>query len=291
MSHLSLRTITGSNFSYQHFSFERFLDDMVELGLQELELWGIAPHLHIPQVTATDLERIRRQLSSRDLSVHCVTPEQVMYPVNIASPNPVLRADSIIFFKRAAEVCAELGGKQLFLTPGRGAEDESVDAAWRRSVDALEEICVYARSLGLGCLLEPLQRVESNLVNCVEQLRAMLDELDERVPGGFDVVLDVVAMHAADDTIEGYFDAFPGRVGHVHVIDGDPVGHLAWGDGTLPLDQDVRSIADHDYGGHITFEHFGDGSYSLDPRTALEQSIMAFERMISQENCEEEASL
>lgn len=34
----------GSNVSYHHQSFGRFADDMVELGLHNLELWGIAPH-------------------------------------------------------------------------------------------------------------------------------------------------------------------------------------------------------------------------------------------------------
>ena len=274
MPSLSRRQLTGSNFSYQHLSFGSFLDDMVDLEFRELELWGIAPHLHIPQVTSSDLVRIRKQLAERSLTVRCITPEQVMYPVNIASPDPVLRSASIEFFRRAAEIGAELGSRWLFLTPGRGLEDEPVEPAWQRSAEALREIGAYAASLGLGCLLEPLQRVESNLINSVAQLELMVAEQDEEI---FSVVLDTVAMHAAGDTVGGYAASFPGRIGHVHLVDGDPTGHLAWGDGTLPLQQYVRELAEHEYSGGITFELFGDGGYSLDPRRALERSIIGFD--------------
>lgn len=273
MNSLSRQSLTGSNFAYQHINFTHFLDDMVDLELRELELWGIAPHLHIPQLTSSDVERITKQISERELTVRCITPEQVMYPVNIASPDPVLRAGSIAFFRRAAEVGAELGAQYLFLTPGRGFEDEPADPAWRRSADALAEIGTYAASLGLSCLLEPLQRVESNLINSAAQLSQMMAEQDTNI---FSVVLDVVAMHAAGDTVSNYAAAFPDSIGHVHLIDGNPTGHLAWGDGVLPLAEYVRELASIDYRGRITFELFGDGQYSLNPRPAVEQSIVGF---------------
>jgi len=112
--------VAGSNFSYQHLSFDRFLNDMATLERQHVELWGIAPHLHIPQLAADDLARVKRKLRERELSVVCLTPEQVMYPVNLASPVDWLRESSIALFRRAVEVCVELESPLLFLTAGRG---------------------------------------------------------------------------------------------------------------------------------------------------------------------------
>ena len=43
--------LCGTNFSYHRFPFERFLDDMVMLDLQKVEIWGVAPHLHVDHVT------------------------------------------------------------------------------------------------------------------------------------------------------------------------------------------------------------------------------------------------
>ncbi|AIS02147.1 sugar phosphate isomerase/epimerase family protein [Streptomyces glaucescens] len=267
--------LTGSNFAYQHLRFDRFLDDAVALGRERLELWGIAPHLHIPRVGDAEARDLRRRIEERGLSAYCLTPEQVMYPVNVASPVGWLRAWSIALFRRAAEICAELGAEKLLLTPGRGGEDEPVDAAWRRSVDAIGGIAAYADTLGVTCVLEPLQRVESNLVNDSPTLAAMLDEIGA---GRLGAVLDTVTMAVAGETVDDAFAALGDRIQHVHLVDGRPAGHLAWGDGVLPLDDYLRALRRHGYDGWMTFELFGDGTYALDPRAAVERCDAAVRR-------------
>jgi protein FrlC len=278
VSAIRLEQVTGSNFSYQHLPFERFLDDMVDLGRERVELWGIAPQLHIPQLSDGEARGIRRQVAERGLTVHCLTPEQVIYPVNVASPVPWLRESSIAMFRRAAELCVELEAPLLFLTPGRGFENETTDAAWRRSVDAIGEIAAHAARLGVDCVLEPLQRVESNLVNDAATLARMLDDIAAPNLGA---ALDTVAMAVAGDTVDGYFDRLGERVRHVHLIDGRPNGHLAWGDGELPLGEYLEALGRRGYDGCLTFELFGDGTYAFDPRAALERCFAAVERELA----------
>ncbi|MEU6407545.1 TIM barrel protein [Microbispora sp. NPDC046933] len=264
--------ITGSNFSYQHLPFERFLDDAADLGREELELWGIAPHFHVPQVSDAEARAVRRRAASRGLRVRCLTPEQVAYPVNIASADTRLRASSIAMFRRAAELCAELGAELLLLTPGRGYEDEPVEAAWRRSADALAEIAGYAEGFGVTCVLEPLQRVESNLLNDSRALARMLDEVGAP---NLAAVLDTVGMAVAGESVDDYFDALGDRVRHVHLIDGRPAGHLAWGDGELPLADYLAALSRRGYAGFMTFELFGDGTYAFAPRPVVERCLSA----------------
>ncbi|WP_214413193.1 sugar phosphate isomerase/epimerase family protein [Sphaerisporangium fuscum] len=269
---LSTGQITGSNFAYQHLPFERFLDDAAALGRERLELWGIAPHLHIPQLSDAEARAVRRRTDALGLKVHCLTPEQVMYPVNIASPATWLRASSIAMFRRAAEVAAELGAELLLLTPGRGLESEPVRDAWQRSVDAVGEISAYAASLGVTCVLEALQRVESNLVNDSRTLARMIDEVGAPNLGA---VLDTVGMAVAGESVDDYFDNLGDRVRHVHLIDGSPAGHLAWGDGELPLADYLAALDRRGYQGQLTFELFGDGTYAFDPRPVVERCLTA----------------
>ncbi|MBB3729693.1 sugar phosphate isomerase/epimerase family protein [Nonomuraea dietziae] len=269
---LTLQQLTGSNFAYQQLPFERFLDDAAALGRERLELWGIAPQFHIPQVSDAEARAVRRSAQARGLSVHCLTPEQVMYPVNVASPVTWLRAASIAMFRRAAELAAELGAELLLLTPGRGFEDEPLEAAWRRSVDAVGEIAAYAETLGVACVLEPLQRVESNLVNDSRTLARMLDEIGSSNVGA---VLDTVGMAVAGESVDDYFDSLGDRVRHVHLVDGSPAGHLAWGDGRLPLAEYLTALERRGYGGRMTFELFGDGTYAFDPRPVVERCLSA----------------
>ncbi|GAA3441372.1 sugar phosphate isomerase/epimerase family protein [Planomonospora venezuelensis] len=269
---LSMQQITASNFAYQHLPFDRFLDDAAALGREQVELWGIAPQLHVPQLSDAEARAVRRRVESRGLTVRCLTPEQVMYPVNIASPVTWLRASSVAVFRRAAELCAELGAPLLLLTPGRGFEDEPVEAAWRRSVDAVGEIAAHAAALGVACVLEPLQRVESNLVNDSRTLAAMLDEVGAPNLGA---VLDTVGMAAAGESIDDYFDTLGDRIRHVHLIDGRPTGHLAWGDGELPLGDYLAALDRRGYRGAMTFELFGDGGYAFEPRPVVERCLAA----------------
>ncbi|MBT2585071.1 sugar phosphate isomerase/epimerase [Arthrobacter sp. ISL-95] len=276
---LNLDQVSGSNFAYQHHTLERCLDDMTELGRNTVELWGIAPHLHIPQVDSAHLQKVRKQLLERGLAVSCLTPEQVAYPVNIASGEEWLKDQSLQLFLRAAEVCSELESPLLFLTTGRGYEDQPAEVAWARSVEALQTITQHAAHLGVACVLEPLQRVESNLVTDAGSLRLMLDDVGSSTLG---VVVDTVAMAAAGEHIRDYAKAFGEGIRHVHLIDGAPTGHLAWGDGSLDLEEILRELSQLNYSGALTFELFGDGSYALDPRAAVTQCLAAVEAGLAQ---------
>jgi protein FrlC len=202
------------------------------MGFERMEFWGVAPHLDLFHDNRARLAEAKSILDDNGLSVRCFTPEQVLYPINIASGDSAYREASVERFMRAADISAELGATYLFLTPGRGFECESRQTAWEHSVASINRIAAHARSLGVSCLLEPLQRLESNIVTNADQLHAYWSALDG---DDVDVVLDLVAMATAGDSVGGYFERFGKRIAHVHVVDGTPAGHLAWGDGNLPL--------------------------------------------------------
>lgn len=272
MPQLAAHQLIGANFSFQHFPFDEVARTIRGFGLREIELWGIAQHLDLFHATDARVESVRRVLADNELSAWCFTPEQVLYPINIASGDAALRQDSIERFCRAADICAALGARYLFLTPGRGYESEPRQPAWDRAVGSIGEIARRAAANGVRCLLEPLQRFESNLVNDAAGLRQMLHEVGAE---NIDVVLDTVAMATAGDTVAGYVDLFGSRLAHVHLVDGTPGGHLVWGEGTLPLGHYVSELARLGYAGKFTFEPFGNGSYALDPVKAWTRCLGA----------------
>lgn len=272
---LGMHQLTGTNFAYQHHSLERCLRDMAQFGRRHFELWGIAPHADIGAMDLQEARSLAKLLDSYGMSALCLTPEQVAYPVNIASPDPGLRQRSIDHFKHAVHLCSVLGADFLFLTSGRGAEDEPKEVAWERSRDALAEITAYSDRYGLRCLLEPLQRVESNLVIRSAHAARMLEEVDSPNLG---VCLDTVAMAAAGETVETYLTALPDLIWHVHLVDGTPTGHLAWPEGNLDLGAILASLAQAGYTGMMTTELFGSGRYALAPQMAFRRSFETIER-------------
>lgn len=275
---LSLDQVIGSNFSFQHWPLADVARLMQTFGRTRMELWGIAPHLDLFHADARRPAEVRRLLEDHGLTVHCFTPEQVVYPINIASGNDDYREASITLFCRAAEIAAELGARYLFLTAGRGYETEPAAKAQDRAADALRRIADHAARRNVRCLLEPLQRRESNIVHTAADLRTMLDFVGADT---MDVVLDLVTMASAGDTIDDYLTLFGSRLAHVHLVDGTPAGHLVWGDGELPIPRYLDALARGGYHGNIAFEPFGDGSYALDPAFAFTRNMNAFSRYLA----------
>lgn len=269
---LSADQLIRSNFSFQHWPFAEVARAMQGFGMTEIELWGIAPHLDLFHADASRIAGVRRVLEDTGLRLRCLTPEQVVYPINIASGDDAYRQASIARFCRAADIAAELGARYLFLTPGRGFETEPASRAWDRSAEALRQIAAHAAGCGLRCLLEPLQRRESNIAHSAADLRRLLDMVGAET---MDVVLDTVAMACAGDTVGDYLRLFGDRLAHVHVVDGTPSGHLVWGEGTLPLAQYLQDLAQAGYRGALSFEPFGDGGYALDPMSAWRRNMQA----------------
>jgi len=264
--------LIGANFSFQHFPIELTVQSLRKMGFERLELWGIAPHLDLFHNQNQRLDGLRTLLCDCGMTVHCFTPEQVFYPVNIASGDPSYRQASVRRFLKAADIAAELGASYLFLTPGRGFETETSEHALANSLQSLSQIAAHAQSLGIRCLLEPLQRAESNIVNNLAGLTQLWRDLNA---DNVDIVLDLVAMATAGDRVADYIDSFGTRLAHVHVADGTPAGHLVWGDGQLPLGQYLDELSRAQFKGTLTFEPFGNGSYALDPVATWRRSLSA----------------
>lgn len=269
---LSAHQLIGANFGFQHWPFADVARALAGFGFTEIELWGIAPHLDLFHADAARIASVRRALADNGLRLRCLTPEQVLYPVNIASGDDDYREASIRLFCRAAEIAAGLGARHLFLTPGRGFESEPAGRAWDRSAAALRRIAAHADGFGLRCLLEPLQRRESNIAHSAADLDRLLAMVEAP---NMDVVLDTVAMACAGDTVQDYVALFGERLAHVHLVDGMPAGHLVWGEGRLPLAGYLASLARAGYRGALSFEPFGDGSYALDPMAAWARNLAA----------------
>ena len=101
--------VASMNLHYRYFPFEYFLDSAAANGLTRIELWAGAPHFYIGDIRPADVRRISADLERRDLTAVCLTPEQCMYPINIASREKVLRERSVRYFEKCINVASDLG--------------------------------------------------------------------------------------------------------------------------------------------------------------------------------------
>jgi protein FrlC len=244
MSALSRDQITGMNFHYMHYPFEYFLNAMARYEFRNIEVWGASPHLYVDELSIGDIKNIKKEIDRRDLHVVCFTPEQCVYPINLAAKEDSIREKSLQYFIKSAEAAKVLGAPMLLVTPGWGYENEDRIEAWKRSRDSLEKLAKVAEKLDLVLTLEPLQRVESNLIYNSVTLKTMLHEVNSPFLKG---MVDTIPMALANEDFTDYFAALKEDLVHIHFIDGKPEGHLVWGDGILPLETYVNQLSGADY--------------------------------------------
>lgn len=275
---LTRNRIAGMNFHYFRHSFERFLDDMVALDIEAIELWAAMPHFPVDDSTLEDARRIGRQIRERGLALLCLTPEQCIYPINVASENGRLRDRSIAYFLRNLDFALELECPKLLVTPGWGYADQPREEAWKRSLDGLAAIARRAEATGIELLLEPLSPTESNIVTTAAELKTMIDAIGSPA---VTAILDTNAMAVVGDSISAYHETLGGLLRHVHLIDGTPEGHLAWGDGNLDLRACLAALDGIGYDGFMTLE-FTTPAYWLDPLAPMRKSIAAIEAALAE---------
>jgi len=99
--------------------------------------------------------------------------------------------------------------------------------------------------------MESLRRAESQLCWNLENTRRMFEEI--RHPS-LKIMIDTTAMGVAGETPEEWFQTFGDQIVNTHFIDGTPYGHLAWGDGTQPLQAWLETLQRNKYQGILGLE-------------------------------------
>ena len=258
------------NIQYKYFPFTKFLDDAVKYGVKNVEVWGAAPHFHLQDLTYLEVQKIHREIQSRGLNVACLTPEQCVYPINLASADASERRRSQKFFEDYIRAACEIGADKLLVTSGWGYFDNSNQKdAWEWAKEGIYNLAECGEAHGVKLALEVLRKDESNLVNDLPSLKKMLDELDHRNIGG---MIDTCPMNLAGESPADYIRCLGEDLIHVHFIDGAPRGHLAWGDGILDMEKYLKEFSEGEYQGYLSLE-ITDGRYIPDPEQSVRQSI------------------
>lgn len=265
-----MRGISVMNYNYQRYPLTYFLDSIVRLGIEAIELWAAEPHLYVEDLPATALAHLRKEITARSLKVTCFTPEQCVYPVNIAAREKRLRERSISYFKKSLAIAAELEAPLLLVVPGSGFYDEPKEEGFKRSVESLQRLGEEAASFGIHLVMETRSKFGTNLVNTISDLKRLVDEVASPF---VDPMLDTVPMHTAGEDVQLWLDTFGSRLRHVHFCDGDGKGgsNMAVGDGVFPM-QDYWKELNRSYEGYATLELVVN-RYYLEPEREISKCL------------------
>lgn len=269
---LKKEQLCGMNLHYQHYTVDYFLDSMVKNGFAKFELWSASPHFFVPDGTPDRIAALKKKIRERNLEMVCFTPETVVYPYNMAELDAQIRERSVQYLIRAVECAAELECPKMLLTPGWGNLDEERDEAMKWSLDSMGRILKRATELNVTLALEHLSPISSNLINTSKQLKWALEQFNSP---NLKAMFDTCQVCLADEHVRDYFEALGKDIVHIHIVDGTPGGHLAFGDGTIPLREFVATIDSYGYTGMLSME-ISDRRYFAHPDEADARSAQQF---------------
>ncbi len=198
------------------------LDIAHGLGANALQIFSSSPRMWdrgISRIADADAARFRerrRELGLGPLVIHC------NYLINLASPNPVLRARSVQGFHGELVRAIALGADFLVIHPG-SHRDTTPEAAISSIAQGIRQA---ARGLKLGdltILLENTAGHGNSVGSKFEELRAILDLLRDHPVGvcvdtahTFAAGWDIRSLEGLDSALQ-HIDATVG-LKHVHVI-------------------------------------------------------------------------
>lgn len=270
--------VAGMNIHYLNYSLDYFLDVQKRLGFKSLELWCGAPHVWLDHMRYYDAKAIQKKVRDRGLQVHVLTPENCLYPYQVAAREPEHAERSFKYFKNGIALAEELGCSLMEINSGWGYWNEDREEAWKRSADMLSRLAGEAGRHGITLVMESLRPEESQIVTNLAQEKQMLQEVNSPY---LKPMADLCAVSVAGETLADWFEAFGDDLKHMHFIDGNPYGHLIWGDGTHHLGEEIAVMNQYGYSG-LLGQEITDGRYYDNPAAADFRNMKNFERYMDE---------
>lgn len=269
--------VASMNYYYRYYPIDYFFEALKKNSISNFELWTCTHHIDIEEVGVMELRNLKKKMHLNELNGVCLTPEQSNpKPYNVATRDPQLVKKTQRYLQRVVDVAGSLEIPLISLNSGWDYYNESPYEAWMRSVEMIDKIADYARGKGIKIVFEALQPDESHLVNTINDLVLYLKELHN---DNVYVNIDFGAMARSNETIEQYFTTFGDRIIHCHFVDGNPTGHLAWGDGDRNVTVDLAKMKEKNYDGFFTFE-FANSKYFQQPEETDRRAIRFIEQSI-----------
>ncbi|OUN27735.1 endonuclease [Massilimicrobiota sp. An142] len=265
--------VSAMNCHHRFYTLEDFFKSAHENGFRNVELWSGPMHFYLDYQQYDDIQILKELEKKYDIKIIGVCPEQTNpKPNNMAAKHEDEQKRVYHYFKNAIDIAHFLNAHQVVVTSGWAYLSENLEEARTRSAQMMRKLAEYAQIQGIPLAIEALQPRESLLVNTISDLKDYLELVNHE---NLKICLDLGAMAKANETIKDYFETFGSRIIHCHFVDGNPVGHMAWGDGNRNMCEDLDILHQYDYQGYLSFEIVNQ-MYYQQPHLADQKCIELF---------------
>jgi len=267
-----------STFVYFRFSLMDAIKQTASHGYDAVEIWGGRPHAFCDDMDATRTNEIKTLIDDRGIEISNFIPAQFRYPVNIAVNDEKIRTGSVDYLKKNIDVAAGLGAPFVSLCPGFSLYGQSQQNAWACMIKSLKEVVAHAKEMPLTLILEPANRMESDLVVTVDDGFKAIAEVGPELG----ILPDTGHLHMNRESLSDIVEKVDGYTCHWHIDDNIGVydDHMVPGEGKMQYDIFLKSLKESGYTGALAVE-LG-FQYTVDPDPAVKNSITFLKKAIEE---------
>jgi len=274
---IKLDQIVGMNQHYKYFSLDYFLDKQQEIGFKSIEFWCGAPHFWVDWKKYSDCRALAAKVALHGLQVVSITVPGFANQYQCAPLSNRYHAErSLSYFMNGVHIASELGCGIMTVCSGYGYLNDEKEELFKRSCWLLQRLCEEASRYGVVIAMESLKADESNIAIDLRSTKKLFDMVGHPA---LKIMVDTIAMSAANEKLEDWFHVFGKNIVHMHFLDGKPDNHNIWGDGCHPLEQELTVLQQNKYTGYLVQEVVAD-QYFEDPATADYRNMQVLKRFI-----------
>jgi sugar phosphate isomerase/epimerase len=195
----------------------------------------------------------------------------ILHRLSLTSSDATVRAGARKFITEMIDAAAQLGAPVIVGSlQGRFEGSVSREQALDWLAEGLNDVGEHAARRRVPLLYEPLNRYETNLINCVQDGVALLDRLRTR---GVKLLADLYHMNIEERSIPEALRAGSRHIGHVHFVDSN---RRAAGEGHIDFAAAVAALQEIGYDGYLSAEAV---PYP-NSETAAAQTIKTFREVV-----------
>ncbi len=246
--------------------FEHNVARLASLGYQGVELAVRDPLL-------LDKASIHRALQTHRLQVPAIGTGQLYVEEHLSftDPDPEIRRRAVERIHSHLLLAQEFNALLIVgLVRGKLAPGISTEQAYEWLVPVIKKIASEANERQVRLILEPINRYETNLLNTVEETRALIDQVGYENVG---ILFDTFHANIEEPQIASSLRACGSRLFHVHVADSN---RWAPGAGHVDFGQVFAILREMHYEGWISGEMLA----KPDMLSAAEQTMATLRPML-----------
>jgi sugar phosphate isomerase/epimerase len=264
MEHFLKLGVTQYSFLFSH-SLKESLEIVKEIGFRYVELITAPPHFWPPTFTKGERKNLRKLIDQ--LGLELVTTSPTFLDINMASPNPGIRAESVKQIMEQIGLAHDIGATIIVVVPGKRHPllAPPVETVWERFAKEGVLRCVeYAEKKKV---IFGLENVPSLFIDKAELMRFVWNEVKSP---WLKFVFDV-ANASMVEPIEPALDLIKDHLVHVHVsdTDGKQWSHSPIGTGTIDFSGVAKKLKECRFSGVTILEM----TYPENPKQGIVSSL------------------